>query len=720
MDTSVIERQARLGFRTTRQHHALGWVAAAALTLLKATTSGAVPPGYIGISDWHDLRAIDNAPSANYFLVCDLTTNGVGSAGYDTWVENASDTYGTGWKPINALDGIFDGNGKTINGLWCAVSANQPVGLFAGLSGTVKNLTIVIPEDKRIESTGTMLPDIGTGALAGFMSAGTACVEDITVTGGDASGGVVGYNYVGGIVGRVSSGTLQGKISNAANVRATGNYGGNGNGMAVFAGGIVGEIYGNGWFKPVASETVLENTGNVSMESSGWAASGVGGIGGIAGRMASAFTHVFDGQTADNATVRIISTGNVHVRQNAGGVFGLLNVSNCTLQNYGNTAEVSGDGDYDAGGLVGRAHCNQLIIKNCYNAGAIHVTSYGSSSAGGWGGLIGMLYTADDFSTAALTDVYNLDSVSGPGFGGNSGTGGIVGKIATTTPNNITITRAFNAGCVLGSSSGAIVDSSHYVWTDCYYDQTTTTWASDPHATPLSTTVLIAGLPSGFTSGNGWVTGSNGAQTYPYFAWQLALASHKDVVFESIDHPPDTPHPDPSIGFAVTVTGANTNDQRIFNTGYVGGRNGYAYGTFYTTSPQTIWGDPGYNSLVSVGVMTASDIVAFTPPVPTENDIWVNISAITVLPPDGNVALAWETNPITAKFGAGIAYTYEVYVSDDLALPIPAWTPYNEVTDPTVIYMLLRTPGGPEHQMRVDHSVLAPDRMFFRVRAVKD
>jgi len=221
MDTSVIERQARLGFRTTRQHHALGWVAAAALTLLKATTSGAVPPGYIEISDWNDLRAIDNDPSANYFLVCDLTTNGVGSAGYDTWVENASDTYGTGWKPINALDGIFDGNGKTINGLWCAVSANQPVGLFAGLSGTVKNLTIVIPEDKKIESTGIIPSDIATGALAGFMLAGTACVEDITVMGGDASGGVVGYNYVGGIVGRVSSGTLQGKIFNAANVLAS-------------------------------------------------------------------------------------------------------------------------------------------------------------------------------------------------------------------------------------------------------------------------------------------------------------------------------------------------------------------------------------------------------------------------------------------------------------------------------------------------------------------
>ena len=221
-------------------------------------------------------------------------------------VDNFETTGDVGWNPIGTIDSrscsaatcfnsIFEGNGYTISNLQFNRDSENFAGLFAGNSGSVRNISLVRPE---VEANGKF------GALVGF-SRGTntrqATIINSNVVGVgvgsrvkgfDADiGGLVGINQANSII--VNSyanvnvegdfwtgglvGTNRGRITNSY---ATGMVDGKGTGMTL--GGLVGQ---NG--REEGSEAaIIENcyaSGAVSSDG-GRTEIGVGGLVGYAWR----------------------------------------------------------------------------------------------------------------------------------------------------------------------------------------------------------------------------------------------------------------------------------------------------------------------------------------------------------------------------------------------------------------------------------------------------
>jgi len=148
--------------------------------------------------------------------------------------------------------GTFDGQGKTISGLYVDNTQSNCAGLFAQVSGKVQNFRL---ENSYINSTQDY-----TGGVVGFLSGDIDGVySDAYVKGKAATGGLVGR--FGGGAG--AEGTF-GSLSNswfAGTVQATGNY----------AGGIVGDSDRGNTVKTIQN---CLNTGSVE---------GISNVGGIIG-----------------------------------------------------------------------------------------------------------------------------------------------------------------------------------------------------------------------------------------------------------------------------------------------------------------------------------------------------------------------------------------------------------------------------------------------------
>ncbi|OUQ39046.1 bacterial Ig-like domain-containing protein [Faecalibacterium sp. An122] len=155
------------------------------------------------------LRAWAEAATNNPYLNCTLTDN----------ITLTSD-----WTPISStFAGTFDGNNKYISGLKIRNTDGNKAGLFAQISGTVKDLEL---RDVDIEVSVNRGKYVG--AVAGY-STGTIenCVVSGTVTG---NGQGLGFS-VGGVVGGSSKAKIIG-CSSTASVT--------GDGQAGRVGGIVG------------------------------------------------------------------------------------------------------------------------------------------------------------------------------------------------------------------------------------------------------------------------------------------------------------------------------------------------------------------------------------------------------------------------------------------------------------------------------------------------
>ena len=110
-----------------------------------------VPEGYIGVYTVEDLYFVRNDLTANYILMNDIDLS-------EATAEGGEWNYGgRGWNPIGSNDiysngafsGVFEGNNYSITGLNIDIDSypagtgnNVYVGLFANVSGTVKNLTV--------------------------------------------------------------------------------------------------------------------------------------------------------------------------------------------------------------------------------------------------------------------------------------------------------------------------------------------------------------------------------------------------------------------------------------------------------------------------------------------------------------------------------------------------------------------------------------------------
>ena len=131
----------------------------------------------------------------NAVLLQDIVVNANGGNKYD-------------WEPINAAgsyvdyEGIFDGNGHYISGLYSTVTVQKPFdskrlgGFIASLRGTVKNLTI---KDSTFAPADSLTDYGGLGAITGhpFDCAIQNCrvenVKFILSAGGGQVGGIAGF-----------------------------------------------------------------------------------------------------------------------------------------------------------------------------------------------------------------------------------------------------------------------------------------------------------------------------------------------------------------------------------------------------------------------------------------------------------------------------------------------------------------------------------------------
>lgn len=223
-----------------------------------------------------------------------------------------SETLGS-WKPISGYQGIFDGAGFEISGLYC---------------------------------TGQEM-----GGLFGMLYDANAVVKNVTVR-----GYVSGTGYVGGIVGYLySSGA---KIINCVNY-ATISVSNTSSTNDILVGGIVGYVNG--------AESLVEdciNYGNVianPINSSSEVTAG-----GIAGQASTGATirncenygDINDGDTTSNGWIRF------------GGIVGFTrgNVINC--YNEGDLHQYGVKNSQELGGIVGSAY-DSAKIENCFNNGSI-------------------------------------------------------------------------------------------------------------------------------------------------------------------------------------------------------------------------------------------------------------------------------------------------------------------------------------------------------------
>ena len=226
------------------------------------------------------------------------------------------------WTPIGTFNymftGTFDGNGKTIYGLYYNNSGTSDVGLFCGVGehGKVINVTLA---DSYVSGNSAV------GGICAYNDGGTLlnCHNTGMVSGAYFVGGVCGINRDGG--------TIQ-KCDNSGTVSGANNVGG-------VCGSNTGDVNGS-------PTTIQEcyNTGTVSGKGSN--------VGGVCGRNN-------DGATLENSynTGTVSGTSAYYV----GGVCG-LNDSNSTLKNSYNIGTVSGRSYVES--VCGQNNGNP--VTNCY------------------------------------------------------------------------------------------------------------------------------------------------------------------------------------------------------------------------------------------------------------------------------------------------------------------------------------------------------------------
>ena len=288
-------------------------------------------------------------------------------------VDNFETTGDVGWDPIGSIssrscsnttcfNSIFEGNGYTISNLHINRDSKDFAGLFAGNSGSIRNISLVQPE---VEANGKF------GALVGF-SLGTATRQatiinsnvvgvgvDSRVKGFDADiGGLVGINAVnaitlnsyanvnvegngwtGGLVG-----TNGGRITNSY---AIGTVAGIGTGRTI--GGLVGE---NG---RVGSDAIIENCYALGAVSSAGSDSDirVGGLVGSAWRMS---------KVSDSYAIGSVDVPNdIAVSNTIGGLIG--NESNQQSGNNDSTVENSYWNIMTSGQMLSRGGTSKTTVE---------------------------------------------------------------------------------------------------------------------------------------------------------------------------------------------------------------------------------------------------------------------------------------------------------------------------------------------------------------------
>jgi hypothetical protein len=253
---------------------------------------------FITITTFAEFDTVRSNPGGHYKLGADIAMEGL-------------------WTPVGSsaedfFSGIFDGQGFTIRGL----VVDQVLG-YGGLFGYVigavlKNINL---EDVDL-SAGSR-----TGGLVGY--AKDSVIENCTVT-----GTVRGTDNVGGLAGSIENSSLS-DCSMAGRVETTAEAG-------TYVGGLVG----------------ISHSSTIKTSSAECRVSGKNGVGGLVGYM-------WVGSTVINS----YAAGSISGTDNVGGLIGRA-WRNSVIENSYSSSLVDGSGS-NIGGLVGSAHSS--ITGDCPN-----------------------------------------------------------------------------------------------------------------------------------------------------------------------------------------------------------------------------------------------------------------------------------------------------------------------------------------------------------------
>lgn len=242
-----------------------------------------------------------------------------------------SETLGS-WKPISGYEGIFDGAGYEVTGLYCV--GQQYSGLFGMLyatGATVKNLTV------RGYVSGTKY----VGGIAGYLySTGTKvenCVNyatiDVSVGQGAYVGGVVGYvtGSGSGIFNSKNYGSVQAKMTSTSGT--------------IYIGGIVGAT---------TSNTTVDRCANYGNVTDGSTTTTWVAMGGILGHTRGKVSNCYNEGTVSQNSSR-----------NGMGIGGILGetADTPTIENCFNNGAVTAQANAELGAIVGEV---KGTMRNCY------------------------------------------------------------------------------------------------------------------------------------------------------------------------------------------------------------------------------------------------------------------------------------------------------------------------------------------------------------------
>lgn len=340
-------------------------------TGVTVTPSNELPEGIVKTETGYEIQSATGLSN-----LAALVNEGKDFAGETIVLADNMNLEGIAWTPIGncsrkntsgaAFRGTFDGNGKVISNLNCALDAdNFGAGLFGLLDGaTVRNVTI---DSGEISNSADC-----AGAICGVM-VGESVIENCHNTGATISA----KGAAGGIVGRAygASNTITG-CTNSAQVSGTQKVG-----------GIVGITGTNG-------TTLIDNCDNSGSVSGGNA--GVGGIAGYVGQPTTVKNCTNTGtigtatdkyaagivgyhQTTPSCDIENCNNEGAVTAINAGGIFGCVgstqatNISGC--ENRGDVTGVNIAGGISAGAASG-------TLENCKNTANITASAEGGIAGG--------------------------------------------------------------------------------------------------------------------------------------------------------------------------------------------------------------------------------------------------------------------------------------------------------------------------------------------------
>jgi filamentous hemagglutinin family protein len=402
---------------------------------------------------------------------------------------------GTGFIPIGAFTGNFDGLGHAISNLTINRGGNLTHGMFSSLG--IYGQPAPFPFIRNIGLVGVSVA--GQQTVGGLVGSNYGLVSNSFTAGGISvsgaiAGGLVGVNYGSGTIDNSHSGvnlSMTGPGTSSAGGLVGTNYGtitrsyatGNvfaGYGDAASIGGLVGTNGGGVIDKSYA-------TGSVTVQSTvNDVASDIGGLvgynnGAITQSYSTSTFSVGPNSTAVGGLVGYAYYGSAIAQSHfSGTVMGGTYVGGLVGRSFGSvttsfaTGQVTGSGDF-VGGLVGKSD-SESSINNSYATANV-------SGSNHTGGLTGM-----DYGT--LSNTHATGTVSGANY-----TGGLVGE------NPGTITNSYAIGSVSGGRyTGGLAGAS--------YGHVNSSFASGNVTGTLNVGGLVGSVGSSGSISNSYATGN--------------------------------------------------------------------------------------------------------------------------------------------------------------------------------------------------------------------